>query len=132
MQEEEECIQPSWVRVGRVVAERGQAGRGPKKKGPDQPRHEFLVKWEGLPYEHASWEEPAAVAGPEFERELDRFRSRRPIADTAAKHTVNLPSPPVLGGCRYTVVREAHIGPCVCRRAMRWPPLSALQRHPAF
>lgn len=47
----------------------------------------YLVKWQGLPYDEASWEwqnELKAFAGADFDKALADFKARRPIANNKA------------------------------------------------
>ena len=64
-------VHPSWVRVGRILAER--------RDGGSKSAREVLVKWQGLGYEEASWEEERGLPGPEAQAEIAMYRARRPI-----------------------------------------------------
>ena len=78
-------VNPDFVTVSRVVAERVSGGSVPDRDGRMKARSsaKYLIKWKGLedPYDNLSWERAEDLSGPEFERELARFKARQqPIA----------------------------------------------------
>lgn len=66
-------INPEWTTVGRIVAVSSRQKR----------KRKYLIKWQGLPYDEATWEEAKDVQGPEFDQEKKRFSQRKPIARQA-------------------------------------------------
>ena len=86
--------------VSRVVAEKVVGGSVPKRDGKMKARHSarYLIKWKGLedPYDNLTWERAEDLGGPEFEREVSRFKARQqPVADRTDLVTPNKVSSPL-------------------------------------
>lgn len=132
-------IDPSWTRIGRVVAERlapdpaaqpnaplkgGKAAKRGKTQqkegGGAEGEPQYLIKWAGLPYEDASWEAAGDLAGADFERELAKMRARVPICQAA-----QVPSPTfpllsssvagVLCALCFLIGLQGDVELCVCQ-----------------
>lgn len=74
-------IDPSWTRIGRIFAiDNPDKSDSMKRKKGIQPDTEYLVKWEGLPYQDCSWEKAAdLLEHEEFALALEKFENYTPI-----------------------------------------------------
>ena len=89
-------VQPEWLEVERVIAER-QAGVGGGSPSSGGARQQFLCKWRELPYSECTWEDEADIA--DFRGLVEQFRRRRPIAELDLEAAVAAlpPEAPPLG-----------------------------------
>ena len=92
MQDDElvDGVKPSWLEVGRVLAERPAAGTSASGRsaaataaaargGPPAPGSQLLCKWRELPYSECTWEDEADI--PDAQLLIQQFRRRRPIGE---------------------------------------------------
>ena len=64
----ENGVNPDFLTVSRVVAEKVMGGSVPNKDGKMKARHSarYLIKWKGLedPYDNLTWERAEDLSGP--------------------------------------------------------------------
>ena len=90
-----------WTTIGRIIAhERSSRQDIAAKEGPKRDLEtRYLVKWQGLPYNEASWEwedELKSFAGSDFDQAMAKFQGLGPIANDA---TISLSAVILLGPC---------------------------------
>lgn len=86
--------------IGRIIAsEHARSGNTSEENDFQQiEKRRYLVKWQGLPYDEASWEweeELRVLAEADFDRAVADFHARHPIADDQALQNAQVPFHPM-------------------------------------
>ena len=87
-----------WTSIDRIIAKKAdklpmESQAKQQKKLHTTPKTEYLVKWQGLPYDEASWEtaeDLEKLSAADFAKELARFKDRGPIGSKQAFQKVQV------------------------------------------